>query len=243
MRPLLTLFLVALTITLGTAQGFVFSVAPSASIPTSDFGSSIAGDSLANYANLGVGANVEMTLWFHPAIGLSFIAGAYSNKLDNQTIAEQLSDEFDLNISVTEDTYTTIYAMLGLGFGYNSQKTSISIHPTVGYGLKDQLSYTAFRENLSNDIESVDLESDVGLMYGVQFSSKFFLTKSFALGFNAGYISGNFESIGTRTGIGSISDIKQEFEPSIINAGVNVSFRFGGGGSKRHRPGAGFYFG
>lgn len=242
MRHLLILFCISFY-SLGFSQNFVISLAPSVSLPQSEYGSTELSDSLSNFADLGIGGSVEMTLWFHPAVGISFIAGGYSNKLDNTAFAQQISDEFSLDLSVTEENYTNIYAMLGLALGYNSKKFSISVHPTVGYGVTSALDFKAFSEELNADISTFSLEDDAGLMYGVQLSTKFFLNKTVGLGFNAGYISGNFEQIGFREEGFGIVDIKQEFKPTAIQAGINLSFRIGGGGSQRHRPGAGFYFG
>ena len=241
MRQILFFLLIASSFSL-YAQNVSVSIAPSAYLPLSDYGSTEISDTSANFAELGIGANVEFTFWLNKGLGISFMAGGYSNNLDNQTIAEGLNEELDLGISVSEDSYTTVYGMLGLALGFNSKRASVSIHPTVGYGVVSDLSYAAFSETLNADVEKVDLENDAGLMYGVQFSSKFFLNKTFGLGFNAGFMTGNFDHLGNRQLLLTNEEIEQTFEPTVLSAGINLSVRLGGGAS-RHRPGAGFYFG
>ena len=240
-------FLMLLSIILCTgasAQNFSISLVPSVSIPISDFGDTDQDNPMASYADMGFGGNLEATYWFHPVIGLSVMAGAYSNKLDNTTLAEQLNDALDLDFTVTEDTYTILYAMFGPCLGMNSRTVSISLHPAVGYGIKSDLSYRQFVEGVENDNQQVEYENDSGLMYGLQFSTKFFVTEGFALGFNASLLSGNMEQIGEKTPSISLpgETINQDFSPTVVTAGVNLSFRIGSR-DRRHRPGAGFYFG
>lgn len=226
------------------AQSVTISFVPSVSIPLSDFGDTDFENELANYADLGFGGNIEATFWLVPSFGISALAGTYGNKIDSKTLAEQLNEEFGAEFTVTDDTYTILYAMLGPTLGMNSRSVSISLHPAVGYGIKSALSYQAFLDNASNDSQQIDLESDSGLMYGLQFSTKFFISEGFGLGFNASYLSGNMQNLGERsaTSILPAEVIEQDFSPTVVTAGINLSFRIGGRDT-RHRPGAGFYFG
>ena len=243
MRHLIALVLISFSTTM-LAQSVTFSLVPSVSIPLSDFGDTDSANELASYADLGFGGNIETTLWVVPSFGISLLAGTYSNKLDSKTLAEQINEELNLDYLVTDDTYTILYAMLGPTLGMNSQSVSISIHPAVGYGLKSDLSYRTFLDGVQGESQETSYENDSGLMYGLQFSTKFFLSEGFGLGFNASYISGNMQTIGEVTPSITLpgGTVEQDFSPTVVTAGINLSFRLGGR-DMRHRPGAGFYFG
>ena len=243
MRHFLAIILIGCSTSL-FAQNFTFSLVPSVSIPVSDFGDTDIENALASYADIGFGGNIEATIWLANSFGISVLAGASGNKLDNTTLANQLNEQFDLDFEVSDETYTILYALLGPSIGMNSRTVSVSITPGVGYGIKSALSYTAFVEGIAAETQEINFDSDSGLMYGAQFSTKFFISEGFGIGFNASFLSGNMENIGEKTASISLPAevIEQDFSPTLITAGVNLSFRLGGGDS-RHRPGAGFYFG